>query len=147
MSKNKMIKELKEKYKDLLNNYINDLYQIFINQLINSNILGGLLILLINFIFGNKTKIIRDKFLNKFKIIECNIFEKKIFDNTTQFIICFTFNKNNENNTIYNLFEKDKIYQNINIDFTKYNDLLTNTKSNIIIKRYINENQKPSQKG
>lgn len=58
LSKNKMNNTIKERYKHLMNTSINDLYQIFINQLINSNCLGGYLILPINFLFGRRAKLL-----------------------------------------------------------------------------------------
>lgn len=76
-AKNKLTKEQKNLYKDYLND-IDDLYQIYIKQIINSNVISGILILPINFLFSNNNKI-RKEFILKYQIVFCNLFEKKNF--------------------------------------------------------------------
>ena len=95
-SKVKMSNELKDKYNHLFNNSITDLYHIFINQLINNVCLGGLLIVLLNFIIGKQTETLRNQFLNKYIIQQLNIYECKTFENTTQSVISFIFTKRKE---------------------------------------------------
>ena len=101
-AKNKLTKEQKELYKDYLND-IDDLYQIYIKQIINSNVISGILILPINFLFSNNNKI-RKEFILKYQIVFCNLFEKKIFKDTTSAICIFYFKIRNEQNNNLNIF-------------------------------------------
>ena len=116
LAKNKMNKELKDKYKNILNSHINDLYQIFINQLIKTPIKGGLIIIPINFLIGKETEFIRNEFKNVYNITHINIFEKKMFENTTQSVVTILFiNKSNiiQNDLKINLYTKQNTYKNI----------------------------------
>ena len=54
-----MSKELKEKYKKYLVD-CNDLYEIYIKQIINSECLGGILILPSKFLVSVKSKLIKE---------------------------------------------------------------------------------------
>lgn len=145
LAKNKLTKDLKSKYQHLMNKDINDIYQIFINQIIDNNVKGGLLIIPINFLFGSETIAIRNKFLSHYNLITVNIFEKQMFKNTTQSVIVFTFTKTNlEIQTQYNLFTKTETIENINIDFSKYENLLKKSSNKIKIKRYCKESENVS---
>ena len=101
-AKNKLTKEQKDLYKKYLND-IDDLYQIYIKQIINSNVISGILILPINFLFSNNNKI-RKEFILKYQIVLCNLFEKKIFNETTSAICIFYFKIRNEQNNNLNIF-------------------------------------------
>ena len=71
----------------------NDLYKCFIKSIINSNILGGILIIPLNFwcsIRINDIKL-RQTFLEKFNIIQMNIFEERVFDDTSYTTCSFLF--------------------------------------------------------
>lgn len=88
LGKNKMTKEMKDKYKDLEN--CQDLYEIYILQLINSGCIGGILILPSNFLFSYKNNI-RKQFIKAFEIRKLKIYEKQIFNDTTSSVIIFDF--------------------------------------------------------
>ena len=99
-AKNKLDPETKSKYKLLLNTDIQDLYQIFIKHLINSFRLinGGCIIIPSNFMFGKQSENLRINFLSKYDIINLNIFEKQMFDYTTQSVITLLFINKELNN-------------------------------------------------
>jgi hypothetical protein len=82
LAKNKLNEDMKKMYKDLLID-CNDLYQIFIKQLIKIKVLGGILILPVNFMIGKQTEHLRNQFKNMYNILHLNIFEKQMFENTT----------------------------------------------------------------
>lgn len=144
LAKNKMTKEIKEKYKDL--RYCDDLYELYILQLLKSNCLGGILILPSNFLFSYSNKI-RKQFIKKYEIKTLKIYEKQIFNDTTSSVIVFNFIKrktdNYEINTI--LIQKEKT-ENFNITLSEYNDYTYGSElytekfqSNIKIYRYVND--------
>lgn len=91
-AKNKLDEETKRKYKQIMTD-IQDLYQIFIKQLINkSNLInGGCVIIPSNFMFGNQSRNLRNQFLSVFDIVNLSIFERQMFDYTTQSVITLTF--------------------------------------------------------
>ena len=97
----------KSKNKTLFDKYnYNDLYKCFIHQIIDSECLGGILIIPLNFwcsIRKNDISLRKD-FVKKFSIIHMNIFEEKVFDDTSYTICSFQFELKNNNNiecTIY----------------------------------------------
>ena len=80
-------KELFDKYN------VNDLYKCHIKELIVNNPIGGILIIPLNFwssIRKGDIKL-RKEFLKVFNIILINIFEEKVFDDTTYTICSFQF--------------------------------------------------------
>jgi len=87
----------------------NDLYKCFIQILINSTCSGGILIIPLNFMCSiRKSDVeIRKKFIEKYDIININIFEEQVFDDTTYTICSFQFKlkyndlENNTNCYIY----------------------------------------------
>lgn len=88
----------KNKDKSLYDKYkVNDLYKIFILNLINDNPDSGIIIIPLNFWSSiRKSDIsIRINFLKKFKIVRMNIFEEQVFDDTTYTICSFLFRKKN----------------------------------------------------
>ena len=129
-AKNKLPSDMKVRYKSLLSD-VNDLYQIFIKQLISNRwfIGGGFIIVPSNFIFGKQSGNILTSFLKYFQINILNIFEKKVFENTTQSVvsILFTRKKKNINNFKCTLFReneqipisKERFEYIINFDFTR----------------------------
>lgn len=85
----------------------NDLYKCFIQILINSNCLGGILIIPLNFLCSiRKGDIeIREKFIKKYDIITINIFEEQVFDDTSYSVCSFQFIlKENNNESISNCY-------------------------------------------
>jgi hypothetical protein len=88
LARNKSLdKSLYDKYN------VNDLYKCLIKQLINNICLGGILILPLNFWSSIRLNYIelRKLFLEKYNIILLNIFEEKVFNDTTYTICSFQF--------------------------------------------------------
>jgi hypothetical protein len=80
--------------KTLFNLYnTNDLYKCFILSIIEDNPDGGIIIIPLNFLSSiRKSDIeLRMKFLNKFDIIQINIFEEQVFTDTTYSICSIQF--------------------------------------------------------
>lgn len=84
----------KSKNKQIFDKYdVNDLYKCFIKQLITSVCLGGIIIIPLNFwssIRKNDIRL-RKHFLKKYNIVLINIFEEKVFDDTSYTICSFQF--------------------------------------------------------
>ena len=85
-------KEIYDKYNT------NDLYKCFISLLIGSSCSGGILILPLNFLSSiRKADIkLREKFVKKYDIILCNIFEEQVFNDTSYSICCLQFSAKND---------------------------------------------------
>jgi len=88
-------KELYDKYDT------NDLYKCFIINVINSECLGGIIIVPLNFICSiRKSDIeLRRRFLFKFNITIINIFEEKVFSDTSYTVCSIQFTKNSNDST------------------------------------------------
>lgn len=151
IAKNKMSKELKEKYTDYLND-CTDLYEIYIKQIIESECLGGILILPCNFLFSFNNKY-RKLFIMKYEIKTLKIYEKQIFNDTTSSVIVFDFQlRKQENNNIENfkinstLLQKNKIEKFVielsyNNDFTYGKEIYKRKfNTNLKLSRYTNKN-------
>ena len=80
--------------KELFDIYgVNDLYKCFITNLIRDPPTGGILIVPLNF-WSSIRKIdveLRKQFLQQFRILQLNIFEEKVFEDTTYTICSFQF--------------------------------------------------------
>jgi hypothetical protein len=76
----------------------NDLYKCFIMSFININLLGGIIIIPLNFWCSIRRNDInlRKLFLQKFRIVQLNIFEEKVFEDTSYSVCCFQFKKKSE---------------------------------------------------
>ena len=154
-AKNKLDEETKRKYKQIMTD-IQDLYQIFIKQLINkSNLInGGCIIIPSNFMFGNQSRNLRNQFLSVFDIVNLSIFERRMFDYTTQSVITLTFIRKDLNisspsreeemviklyttNEIKTISPEDFTYI-LNFDFQ--NEFRVNEGKSVIIKRNYNIN-------
>jgi hypothetical protein len=86
--------------KNLFDKYnTNDLYKCFIRILTNSNPSGGIIIIPLNFWCSvRKSDIdLRRDFLNKFDILRLNIFEERVFDDTSYTVCSFIFTKKVKN--------------------------------------------------
>lgn len=79
-----------------------DLYKVFINQLINSNPIGGILIIPLNFwcLIRKSDILLRKRFLEKFSIIRMNLFEEKVFEDTSYTTCSFLFENKNQSQKI-----------------------------------------------
>jgi hypothetical protein len=91
----------KSENKDLYDKYdVNDLYKCLIKEIIINQSLGGILILPLKFwssIRKNDIELRKD-FLKIYKVIRMNIFEEKVFNDTTYTVCSFLFIANNNNN-------------------------------------------------
>ena len=80
--------------KEIYNKYnTNDLYKCFLLDIIDSNCLGGIIIIPLNFISSiRKSDIeLRKLFLEKFNIVNLNIFEEQVFNDTKYSVCSFQF--------------------------------------------------------
>jgi len=84
---NKADKLTKEKY--FLNSGYEDLYQISLDAILNSQ--EGIVIVPINFLSAENSKKIRNKFFSKFEILEMNYFRHQVFRDTTYNVISFYY--------------------------------------------------------
>ena len=94
-------KKIFDKYKT------NDLYKCFLEEIIINPSIGGIVIVPLNFWCSiRKSDIdLRMRFLSIYSIININIFEEKVFDDTSYTVCCFQFEfKNNKNDNIINIF-------------------------------------------
>ena len=82
-------KEIYDKYKT------NDLYKCFIISIINSECVGGIMIIPLNFISSiRKSDVdLRRSFLELFKIDVLNIFEEQVFDDTSYAVCTIQFTR------------------------------------------------------
>ena len=142
MAKNKMSTEMKLKYSSLLTKGIEDTYQIFINQLINVGVKGGLIVVPINFIVGNHGRKLYEKFKNVYDIEVLNIFEKQIFDNTTQAVVSILFHNSNLKKSIKPLIHLFKENEEILIDNDEFIEFENYFKNDCDIDLSINYNTK-----
>lgn len=71
----------------------NDLYKCFLQTLLNDEPLGGIIIIPLNFWCSiRKSDVqLRKNFLHKFNVIKMNIFEERVFDDTSYTVCCFQF--------------------------------------------------------
>jgi hypothetical protein len=104
---NEIIKYIKKNNDELLKNIEINSYEGFIRQIIDDVAKGGILIIPLNFwssIRKNDVELRKD-FLEKYNVINMNIFEEQVFDDTTYTVCCFQFSKKIEqmlmNITIY----------------------------------------------
>lgn len=86
---NKATKEIKEEYFE--NSNLEDLYQISLDSIIDSE--EGIVIVPINFLSAENSQKIRDKFFDKFEIVEMNYFTCQVFPDTTYNVIAFYYRK------------------------------------------------------
>lgn len=91
LHKNKANKETKDRFFVGKNSIFEDLYQVSINSILNSE--EGILIVPLNFLCAENSKKIRNIFFNKFDIKKLNIFSEQVFDDTTYNVISFYFCK------------------------------------------------------
>jgi hypothetical protein len=117
-SQNKIIFE---KYK------MNDLYKCYISQLIDSdNHLGGIIIIPLNFFSSIRKNDIqlRKNFLSKYNILLLNIFEERVFDDTSYTVCSFQYEQKilELKNIKTNIYKNGKILKNLDIQLNKINN-------------------------
>jgi hypothetical protein len=115
-------KSLFDKYKT------NDLYKCYILQLIDAKKhIGGIIIIPLNFFSSiRKSDVnLRKKFLEKYNVILLNIFEEKVFNDTTYTVCSFQYEKKNDKidtNVDINIYKDGKILKNIKMSFNAKNN-------------------------
>jgi hypothetical protein len=95
----------KNKNKKIYQYNLDDLYKVFIKQLIKGEAKGGIIIIPINFLSSTR-KIdveLRSEFFSNYKIKQINIFLNPIFKDTTYSICCIWFEKSQEKLTKQNI--------------------------------------------
>ena len=115
----------KSKNKSVFDKYKqNDLYKCFIYQLIENNVYGGILIIPLNFFCSLRKgdQELRKLFFNKYDIIKLNIFEEKIFEDTSYNICSFQFERKKNNNIINTIIYPSK--EKLILDFNKENNYM-----------------------
>jgi hypothetical protein len=82
--------------------YTNDLYKCFLKELIINKCLGGIIIIPLNFwsSIRNSDILLRKLFLEKYSVLQLNIFEEQVFDDTTYTVCSFQFEQKNDNEKI-----------------------------------------------
>lgn len=89
----------KTKEKETFHMYgANDLYKCFLKTLIHRNCQGGLLIIPINFWSSIRKNdlLLRQLFLEKYKVIKMNLFEERVFHDTSFMVTSFLFERRAE---------------------------------------------------
>ena len=71
---------------------MNDLYKISLRTIIDGDVIGGILVVPVNFISEDSFKL-REYFFSKYKITRLNIFEEDVFDDTSYSVCSFQFEK------------------------------------------------------
>ena len=94
LHKNKATKETKGKFFSNTNSNFEDLYQVSIFSILNSE--EGIIIVPLNFLCAENSKKIRELFFEKFEIEKMNIFSEQVFDDTTYNVISFYYRKKQE---------------------------------------------------
>ena len=117
----------KSEHKILFDKYgVNDLYKCFLKTIINSLMLGGIIIIPLNFWCSVRTTDIslRKEFLKTFKIIKVNVFEEQVFNDTTYTICSFQFERNNNDNKNKHIISMDiyPIRKSLNVELNDKNN-------------------------
>lgn len=74
-----------------------DLYKVAIHTMLNCE--GGILIVPVNFLSDDKSANIRNKFFERYDIVQLNIFTEQMFSSTTYNVCSFAFKKATESKT------------------------------------------------
>ena len=112
LHKNKADKETKNKFFSGVHSPFEDLYQVYIFSILDSE--EGILIVPLNFLCAENSKKIRNLFFEKLKIIKLNVFSQQVFKDTTYNVVSFYYRKKkdfNDKNKISAIIfpEKEKI--------------------------------------
>ena len=80
----------------------NDLYKCFIKSIINGKCIGGIIIIPLNFWSSIRKGdvLLRKEFLEMYNIVHLNIFEEKVFEDTSYSICSFQFETKTSSNII-----------------------------------------------
>ena len=86
----------KNKNKSIYDRYnTDDLYKAAILSFIEGSVIGGILIIPVNFLCGEDKKI-KNKFFDKYKVDKCRIFEESVFEDTTYSVMALQFSLKNQ---------------------------------------------------
>ena len=106
LHKNKASLETKKNYFSANNSIFEDLYQVSIKSILDSE--EGIVIVPLNFLSAENSSKIRTFFFNKFEILHVNFFFERVFEDTTYNVISFYYRKKQKSsdsiiftNTIY----------------------------------------------
>ena len=77
----------------------NDLYKCFISSMIQGEVLGGVIIVPLNFFCDSNCTDVRDRFLSNYNVEKLNIFEEEVFEDTSYTVCSFQFHKSAKENT------------------------------------------------
>ena len=91
LHKNKADKKTKGNFFSGAHSSFEDLYQISIYSILNSE--EGILIVPLNFLCAENSKKIRKLFFEKFKIVKLNVFSQQVFEDTTYNVISFYYKR------------------------------------------------------
>lgn len=90
----------KNKDKSIYNKWqVDDLYKAFIKSFVEGEVNGGIIIVPLNFLCDEDSKI-RDLFFQNYTITKLNIFEEKVFKDTTYIVCAFSFIKGKQKSAI-----------------------------------------------
>src|SRR4030042_2155003 len=95
LHKNKADQKTKERFFADIHSNFEDLYQVSIFSILNSE--EGILIVPLNFLCAENSKKIRNLFFEKFEILKLNIFSEQVFEDTTYNVVSFYFRSKKEN--------------------------------------------------
>ncbi len=97
LHKNKADKKTKDNFFSGAHSFFEDLYQVSIYSILNSE--EGILIVPLNFLCAENSKKIRNLFFERFKIVKLNVFLQQVFNDTTYNVVSFYYKKKpiNEN--------------------------------------------------
>jgi hypothetical protein len=139
----------KTKDKFIFNKYnTDDLYKAAIISFIEGNVAGGVLIVPLNFISQHSNKL-RKLFFDKYHITKMNIFEEKVFNDTSYTICSFEFYRgkktvNDIDTIIFPHNENIKLIIREEEDWTIGKNLFPKIKSNYNIRRLLKGDPKPN---
>ena len=91
LHKNKADAKTKNQFFSGKNANFEDLYQVSIVSILDSN--EGIIIVPLNFLSAENSKKIRNLFFEKFQIVKLNIFSEQVFEDTTYNVVAFYYKK------------------------------------------------------
>jgi hypothetical protein len=91
LHKNKSDNQTKERFFSGKYSCFEDLYQISIYSMLNSE--EGILVVPLNFLCAENSRKIRDIFFDRFEILKINIFTEQVFDDTTYNVVSFYYKR------------------------------------------------------
>lgn len=91
LHKNKADTKTKNQFFSGKNSSFEDLYQVSILSMLNSD--EGIIIVPLNFLSAENSKKTRNLFFEKFQIVKLNIFSEQVFEDTTYNVVAFYYKK------------------------------------------------------